>query len=155
MAAAEDACLYEEEVQKGEGSGVVLDVTDYLCSKRMSLRPGIGRNTLSPAEQCAHIKRPLELVKAAEWFCAQRSPFGVYKRPRQEMLPPFGFIFAEFPPILLVRLMFGCVSTACWRLVTAPAKMRTSERMMRRCALCVMDRVTQGRVSKVQVGCQW
>jgi hypothetical protein len=66
--------------------GVVLDVTDHLCNKRMSLRLGIGRNTLSPAEQCAHIKRPFELVKAAEWFFYQRSPFGVYKRPRHEMM---------------------------------------------------------------------
>jgi hypothetical protein len=153
MAAADDACCYEEEEAQVEG--FVVDFIDHILNKCVSIWLGIDMNPLSPAEQCAQIRSPLELVKAAEWFFAQKSPFGVYKRHRQEMLPPLGFISAEYSPLVPVRLMFGCVATACQRLATAPAKMRVTYRTAWRLAKHAMDRVTQGRVSKVQVRCHW
>jgi len=114
----------------------------------VSLWLGADGNPLSPAEQHAQIRRPLELVKAAVWFFEQRSPG--YKRPRQEPQPPFGFIFAEYYALVPVRFMFGCVATACQRLAAAPAEMHVTNRKALRWANCVMDRVMQGRVRKVQ-----
>ena len=146
---ADDACCCEGE----EGEWAVVNFFDHILSKRVSLRLGINTNLLSPAELCARIKLPLELVKAADWFFAQRSQIGVYKRPRQEIPTPFGYMFAEYSPILLSRLMFGCVATTCWRLASAHAKTRIFDRTTRRCAMFIMDRVSQGRASKVQVGC--
>ena len=156
----EDACCCEELDDEEEGGWVYVDwgrpgwepylhllFNDHTIGKNVTLRLGADGNPLSPAEQHAQVKRPLELVKAAVWFFAQRSP--VYKRPRQPPLTPFGFIFAEYSPLVPVRVMFGCVATACQRLATAPAEMHVATRTAWRWATCVMDRVTQGRVRNV------
>ena len=95
--------------------------------------------------------RPLELMKASAWFFARRSP-GI-KRHREEPPPPLGYMLAEFSPCVPVRVMFGCVSTACRRLVTAPAGVyvfyRTTDCWEKERS--IMERVTRGRVKKVQV----
>ncbi len=128
---------------------IALSFFDHTIGKIVSLRLGADGEPLSPAEQRSQIKRPLVLVKAAEWFFAQQSPG--FKRPRQRTLPPPGFIVADHSPAVQVRFMFGCVATAYHRLTTAPANMHVTDRTMWRWAQCVMDRVTQGRVRKVQV----
>jgi hypothetical protein len=51
-----------------------------------------------------------------------------------------------------VRAMFGCVAAACHRLTFAPGDERVVGSMRWRWAGCVMERVTRGRVGKVQVG---
>jgi hypothetical protein len=155
----DDACCFEEPEE--EGGWVYVDwgrpgfepylhlsFIDHTIGKQATLWLGADGNPVSPAEQHAQMKRPLELVKASEWFFAQRFP--CYKRPRQEAPPTFGFFSAELYQIVPVRFMFGCVATACQRLAAAPAKMHITNRTAWRWAKCVIDRVTQGRVRKVQ-----
>jgi hypothetical protein len=60
--------------------------------------------------------RPLELIQAAAWFFARQSP-GI-KRHRDEPPPPLGHMRTQFSPCALVRVMCGCVATACRRLAT-------------------------------------
>jgi len=144
----EDGWVYVDWGRPGWEPYLHLLCTDHMIGKNVTLWLGADGNPLSPAEQHAQVKRPLELVKAAVWFFAQRSP--VYKRPRQPPLTPFGFIFAEYSPLVPVRIMFGCVATACQRLATAPAEMQVATRTAWRWATGVMDRVTQGRVRNVQ-----
>jgi hypothetical protein len=150
-----EAALHSAE-EEGCGMGargveppITLSFFDHTMGKIVSLRLGADGEPLSPAEQRSQIKRPLVLVKAAEWFFAQLSPG--FKRPRQRTLPPPSFIFTEHSPSVQVRFMFACVATVCRRLATAPANMHVTDRTMGRWAQCVMDRVTQGRVRKVQV----
>ena len=119
----------------------------------MSLALVVDGNLLSPAQLRAQIiKRPLELMKASAWFFARRSP----DRHPEEPPPPLGYMLAEFSPCVPVRVMFGCVSTACRRLVTAPAGVivfyRTTDCWEKERS--IMERVTRGRVRKVQVWLQ-
>ena len=97
----------------------------------------------------AHIMRPLELMQAAAWFFARQSP-GM-KRHREEPPPPLGHMLTEFSPCVPVRVMCGCVATACRRLATAPAGVHMIYRTTGRWAAWIMERVTRGRVKKVQV----
>jgi hypothetical protein len=103
----------------------------------------------SPAQLRAQIKSPLELIKINARIFAQRLPG--CKRPRQEAPPPLGFMFAEYSPFVPVRVMFGCVATACRRLVTAPAGVHVVYRTTRRWTECILERVTRGHVRRVQV----
>jgi hypothetical protein len=58
----------------------------------------------------------------------------------------------EYPPCVRVLLMLRCVANACQRLVTAPAYMHMAYSLrMWGWAEMVMERVTRGRVKKVQV----
>ena len=125
---------------------VPLVFTDSLTGRPVSL--ALGGLLLSPAQLRAQIKRPLELIKAEARFFAQRLPR--CKHRRQEALPLLGPIFAEYPPCVPVRLMLPCVAFACQRLVTAPADMYMAH-MSWSWAEMVMERVTRGRVKKVQV----
>ncbi len=106
-------------------------------------------NLQSPQELYAQITRPLEFMNAAQWFFARQSP-GM-KRHREETPPPPGFMLTEFSPCVPVRVMCGCVATACRRLATAPAGVHVMYRTTGRWAAWIMERVTRGCVRRVQV----
>jgi hypothetical protein len=97
---------------------------------------------LSPEELRAQIMRPLNAIKCQKWFFAHHR--------RQQALPPLGCVVAECSPCGRVRLMLCCVAFACQRLVTAPADTHMAH-MSWSWAEVVMERVTRGRVKKVQV----
>jgi hypothetical protein len=122
---------------------------DYLTGRRVSISDG---KLQSPAQLRAQIMRPLQLLKAAAWFFALQSP-GM-KRHREEPPPPLGYMLAEFSPCVPVRVMFGCVATACRRLVPAPAGVHVFYRTADFCERSIMERVMWGLVKKVQVWLQ-
>jgi hypothetical protein len=97
---------------------------------------------LPPGELYAPIMHPLKLIKSLKWFFAHHR--------RQQALPPLGCVVAECSPCGRVRLMLPCVAFACQRLTTAPAGMHMAH-MSWNWAEVVMERVTRGRVKKVQV----
>ena len=88
---------------------------------------------------------PLKLFQHHKWFFAHHR--------RQPALPPLGCVVAECCPCGRVRLMLCCVAFACQRLVTAPADMHMAH-MSWSWAEVVMERVTRGRVKRVQVRLQ-
>ena len=130
----------------------ILSFPDRLTGRRVSLALVADDKLQSPAELLAQIMHPLELMQAAAWFFAQRSP-GM-KRHREEPPPPLGHMLTEVSPCVPVRVMCGCVATACRRLATAPAGMYVISRTTGRWAGWIMERVTRGRVKKVQVRLQ-
>jgi hypothetical protein len=135
-------------------SSNVLAFPDHLTGRPVSLAVVVDGNLLSPAQLRAQIKRPLELMKASAWFFARQSPD--IKRRLEQPPPPLGYMLAEFSPCVPVRVMFGCVSTACRRLVTAPAGVHVFYRTTDfwQWEGSIMERVTRGRVRKVQVWLQ-
>jgi hypothetical protein len=134
-------------------SSNLLEFPNRLTGRRLSLALFSGGKPPSPAQLDAQIKRLLEIIAAEARFFAQRSPR--WKHRRQEALPPLCFFFAECPPFVPVRLTLPCVAFACRRLVTAPAYiiMHMANRAWG-WAEVVMDRVTRGRVRRVQVRLQ-
>jgi len=101
----------------------------------------------SPKELRAQIMRPLKFIKCQKCFFAHHR--------RQQALPPLGCVVAECSPCGRVRLMLPCVAFACQRLATAPADMHMAHMSWTRSwAAVVMERVTQGRVKRVQVWLQ-
>ena len=60
-------------------------------------------------------------------------------------------MLTQLSPCVPVRVMCGCVATACHRLATAPPGMRVFYRTAGRVAGWIMERVTRGHVKKVQV----
>ena len=95
----------------------------------------------SPKELRAQIMRPLKLIKCQKWVLTHQL--------RQRCLP-LGCVVAECFPCGRVRLMLPCVAFACQRLATAPAATHMAH-MSWSWAEVVMERVTRGRVKKVQV----
>ena len=55
-------------------------------------------------------------------------------------------LMAQDPARVPVRVMFGCVATACQRLSAAPAKVHVTCRTTWRWSVCIMERVTRGHV---------
>ena len=98
-----------------------------------------------PKQLLAPIMHPLKFINCHKWFFA-------YHR-RQQVLPPLGCVVAECSPCGRVRLILRCVAFACQRLTTAPADMHMAH-MSWSWAEMVMERVTRGRVKKVQVRLQ-
>ena len=127
----------------------VLSFCDCLAGRRESLVIDHHGILQSPAQLRAQIMRVLELMQAAAWFFARQSP-GM-KRHLEEPPPPLGYMLTEFSPCVPVRVMCGCVATACRRLATAPAGVHVMYRTTGRWAAWIMERVTRGRVKKVQV----
>ena len=84
----------------------------------------------------------LKLFQHHKWIFAHHR--------RQPALPPLGCVVAECSPCGRVRLMLPCVAFACQRLATAPADTHMAH-MSWSWAEMVMERVTRGRVKKVQV----
>ena len=103
----------------------------------------------TPAQLRAQIMRVLELIKAEALLFAQRSPRSQHRR--QQALPPLASVFVEYAPCERVRLIFPCVATTCQRLATAPAGVYVMYRTTGRWAGGIMERVTRGRVRRVQV----
>jgi hypothetical protein len=130
----------------------VLSFTDRLTGRRVSLALVADGKLQSPLKFRAQIKRPLELMQAAAWFFTRQSP-GM-KRYREEPPPPLGHMLTEFSPCVPVRVMCGCVATACRRLATAPAGVYVICRTTWRWTGWIMERVTRGRVKKMQVRLQ-
>jgi hypothetical protein len=96
----------------------------------------------SPEQLSEPIMRPLKFIYLHKCFF-------VHHR-RQQALPPLGCVVAECSPCGRVRLMLCCVAFACQRLATAPADTHMAH-MSWSWAEMVMERVTRGRVKKVQV----
>ncbi len=137
--------------KSSSASSICLSFPDRLTGRRVSLALVADGKLQSPEELRAQIKRLLELIKADVRLFAQRSPR--WQHRRQEALPPFGSNFADCSPFVPVRLMFHCVATACQRLATSPADIHMAYRAWG-WAEAVMERVTRGRVKKVQVRLQ-
>ena len=131
--------------------GKVLSFPDHLTCRRVSLDLDDGK-LQSRQQLYARIMHPLELMQAAAWFFARQLP-GM-KRHREEPPPPLGHMLTQFSPCVPVRVMCGCVATACRRLATAPAGVHVMYRTTGRWAAWIMERVTRGRVKKVQVRLQ-
>ena len=131
-----------------DSSSNVLSFPDHLTGRTMSLALVANGELRLPKELRAQIKRVLKLMMAEARFSMLRSP--LCKHRRQQALPPLGCVVAEYPPCGRVRLMLPCVAFACQRLATAPADMHMAH-MSWSWAEMVMERVTRGRVKKVQV----
>jgi hypothetical protein len=103
---------------------------------------------LLPDEQAAlvQVTRPLKLMRAAAWFVGRRWPAACRQHLRQQPLPPLDCVRDGCPARVPVRAMFGWVATACRRLASAPGDGTTW-----RLASWVMERVSRGRVRRVQV----
>ena len=130
-----------------------LEFPDRLAGRRVSIFIVAADGKLqSPKKLRAQIMEPLKLMQAAAWFFARQSP-GM-KRHREEPPPPLGYMLTEFSPCVPVRVMCGCVATACRRLATAPAGVHVMYMTTGRWAGWIMERVTRGRVKKVQVRLQ-
>jgi hypothetical protein len=101
-----------------------------------------GGKLLSPEELREPITRPLQ------FFTLQKCFFAHHRR--QQALLSLNCVVAECSPCGRVRLMLPCVAFACQRLANAPADTHMSNGTWRWAEL-VMERVTWGRVNKVQV----
>ena len=142
--------MAEVASSSSDESSNVLSLRDRLTGRRVLLALIRGGKLQLPKELRAQIiKSPLEFMQAAVWFFARQSP-GM-KRHREEPPPPLGYMLTEFSPCVPVRVMCGCVATACRRLATAPAGVHVMYRTTGRWAAWIMERVTRGRVKKVQV----
>ena len=108
---------------------------------------------LLPDEQAAlvQVTRPLQLMRAAAWFLGRRWPAAGRQRLRQQPLPPLDCVRDGCAARVPARAMFGWVATACRRLASAPGDVLVSDRATWRVAGCVMERVSRGRVRRVQV----
>jgi hypothetical protein len=137
---AEVASSFSDESSK------VLSFCDCLAGKPVLLALVPDGILQSPKELLAPIMGPLELFKRQKWFFAHRR--------RQQALPPLGCVVAECSPCGRVRLMLPCMAFACQRLATAPAGMFVISKTTERWAEVVMERLTRGRVKKVQVRLQ-
>jgi hypothetical protein len=130
-----------------------LSFPDHFIGRRVSLALVAADGKLqTPAQLRAQIMRPLELMQAAAWFFARQS-LGM-KRHRDEPPPPLGHMLTQFSPGVPARVMCGCVATACRRLATAPAGVYAIYRTTGRWAPWIMERLTRGRVRRVQVRLQ-
>jgi hypothetical protein len=146
---ADASSCVEESSSYTSSIPLSLSFTDHLTCRRVSLALIADRYLQSPAQLRVQINSPLELIKANARIFAQRLPG--CKRPREEALPPLGFMFLEYSPFVPVRCMFGCVATACRRLATAPAGVHVMYRTTGRWAGWMLERVTRSRVRRVQV----
>ena len=124
-------------------SSAPLTFRDRLAGRRVSIVIVAADGKLqSPKELRARIMRPLEFIKRQKWVFVNHR--------RQQALSPLGCVVAECSPCGRVRLMLPCVAFACQRLATAPADTHMAH-MSWSWAEAVMERVTRGRVKKVQV----
>jgi hypothetical protein len=145
--------MAEVASSSSDESSNILSFPDCLNGTRVSLVIVLdGGKLQSPKELRAQIIRPVELMQAAAWFFAQQLP-GM-KRHREEPPPPLGYMLTQFSPCVPVRVMCGCVATACRRLATAPAGVYVVYRTTRRCVRLIFEHVLRGRVKKVQVWLQ-
>jgi hypothetical protein len=124
-----------------------LSFTHDLIGTTVTLDLVVNGELQTPVQLRAPIMLPLQLFKTEARLFAQRL------HRRQAALPPLGSIFVEYGACGRVRLILLFVAIACQRLAIAPADMHMAH-MSWRCAKVVMERVTRGRVKKVQVRLQ-
>ncbi len=141
-----------EVASSSSTSSNVLAFPDRLTGRLFVLALVAYGKLESPAQLRAQIMLPLEFVKAAACFSALRSP-GM-KRYREEPPPLLDRMLTQFSPFVPVRVMCGCVATACRRLATAPSCVYVISRTTGRWALWIIERVTRGRMMRVQVRLQ-
>ena len=118
---------------------------DRLTGRRVSIAlVARGGKLLLPKKLRTQIKLPLTLIQSEAFFFARLC--------RKQALPPLGSasIFAKYSSCGRVLLVFRCVAIACRRLTTAPADIHMAYSTWG-WAEMVMERVTRGRVKKVQV----
>jgi hypothetical protein len=152
--------MAEVASSSSDESSNVLSFRDRRTGRRVLLALVRGGKLQLPKELRAQIiKSPLELMQAAVWFFARQSP-GM-KRHLEEQSPgmkrhleepPLCHTLAQFSPCVPLRLMLPCVAFACRRLATEPAGMHVGT--TGRWAARIMERVTRGRVRRVQVQLQ-
>jgi hypothetical protein len=136
--------MAEVASSSSDESSNVLSFRDRLTGRRVLLALDRGGKLQLPKELRAQIiKSPLKFFKCHKLFFAHHR--------RQQALPPLGPVVAECSPCGPVRLMLPCVAFACQRLATAPADMVYRSWSW---AVMVMERVTRGRVRRVQVRLQ-
>ena len=90
-------------------------------------------------------------MRAAAWFLGWRWPAAGRQRLLQQPLPPLDCVRDGCAARVPARAMFGWVATACRRLASAPGDVLVSDRATWSVACCVMERVSRGRVRRVQV----
>jgi hypothetical protein len=126
---------------------------DHFNGKFVPLTHGANNNALPTAELLTQFKRRrLEHANTASWTFVRCSPSNQHRR--QEQLPPLGCKLAECSPCMPVRVVFGCLASACQRLTSTPGNKHVTDSTTWRWAGWVMARVTQGRATKVQVQLQ-
>jgi hypothetical protein len=130
--------------EDGANSVHYLSFTDELTDTPVSLALVADGKLQSPAQLRAQIMRPLQLIKTEARLFSQRL------HCRQAALP-LESIFAEYRACGRVRLMFRFMAVVCQRLATATADMHMAYRKAWGWAELVMERVTRGRVRRVQV----
>ena len=129
-----------------------LTFTDGFLGRCRQLALDATRNPLPPPDQRAQIKMPLQILKAAAWFFEEgRGVVTGRKRHREDLPAPIDHMSAEFSPCVPLRVMFGFVATSCRRLATVPAGVHVNDRTTRRWVEWMFERVTRGRVRRVQV----
>jgi hypothetical protein len=126
-------------------TSVPLSLTDCLTGAPVLLALVADGKLQTPTQLRAQIMRPLQLMQAAARLFAQRL------HRRQAALPPLGSIFVEYGACGRVRLMLLSVATACRRLATVRAGVHVMYRTTGCWSRWIMERVTRGRVKKVQV----
>lgn len=136
----------------------VLSFTNRLTGRRVSLALVDDATLQSPWELCAQIKHQLKLINAAAWLFAMQSdlpsskPNSVFLKSYWEEHPLRYRVWepgTQFPPSLPVLLMWGR-ATSC-RLATTFAGVYVIRKTTSRWVGWIMERVTRGRVSRVQV----
>ena len=146
--AAGDAQQALEVLRSGREGGrtapVRISVRDHVAGITVSL----SNIPLLPDEQVAlvQVARPLQLMRAAAWFLGRRWPAAGPQRLLQQPLPPLDCLRDGCLARVPAREMFGCVATACRRMASAPGDGTTWS-----FAGWVMERVSRGRVRRVQV----
>ena len=129
----------------------VLSFTNRLTGRRVSLALVADGTLQSPGELCAQIKHQLKLINAAAWIFAMQSDLPSLK-PYWEEHPLRHRVWepgTQFPPSLLVLLMCGR-AISC-RLAITFAGVYVIRKTTSRWVGWIMERVTRGRVSRVQV----
>jgi hypothetical protein len=144
-------CANSGKVQPHLGS-----VTNYFSGKKLAFIFNADGSCPTPAEQRAQIARPLKLIRAALFVLMKRSPYN--QLPGHALLsahpaPPVHACSAiHWLPCEIIRVMSGCTVSACHRLMTAPLSFNAYiKRTKRRLEVCVMARIVNGLVFKLQV----
>jgi hypothetical protein len=132
-------------------SANVLSFPDRLTGRHVSLALVVDGKLQSPAQLRAQIMRPLQFMQAAALVFERQLPGMMMKWYSVEPPPPLGHMLTHFSPCVPVRVMCGCVATACRRLATAPARVHVMYRTTGRWAAWIMEHVTRGHVRRVQV----
>jgi hypothetical protein len=141
--------MAEVASSSSDQSSNILVFLDHFIGRLESLALVADGKLQSRQQLYAHIFRPLKLMQMAAWCFERQSPS--MKRHVEEPPPPLGHMLAEVSPCVPLRVMYGCVATACRRLATPPAGMYVIYMTTGRWAAWIIERVTLGRVKKVQV----